>query len=428
MSESFPSEQAYPSRRLRTARSGVLAAILALGLGACALAAAETRAIVVATLAIAALWVATRRGAAATRRFRTQPRMRAAPLWPDASVKAVVAAMREPAFVIDRNLALRFGNEAAGRAFGLAPLGDPFPMRFRAPELLAALEAAVAADEAQSVEFSERTPIDRAWSVDILPIGASVETRAPFLLILFRDRTQASRLERMRTDFVANASHELRTPLASLTGFIETLKGPARDDASARIRFLDIMGDQAARMSRLIDDLLSLSRIETKRRLRADERVDLADVLGAVVQQFAIPAAEKGLPIETEGLAAGAMLVNGDRDELIQVFANLVENACKYGDGGSRVVVGLKREGSRVEAFVQDFGRGIAPEHVPRLTERFYRVEEGSSGVRGTGLGLSIVRNVLIRHATRLHVRSAPGAGSTFSVRFPLLRRSDQNT
>ncbi|WP_062206323.1 ATP-binding protein [Aureimonas sp. AU12] len=400
-------------------RRTLVPATLALGLLIVAVAVPDARVLVGATGVLALVVALLTRGRRSRRSLLRAPqRARLAPLWPDASIKSVVEAMREPAFVIDRMLALRFGNGAASRAFGGSTLGDPFPMRFRAPDLLAALEAAVSDGEVQSVDYAERAPADRSWSVDILPIRGAGEGRASFFLVLFRDHTQARRLERMRTDFVANASHELRTPLASLTGFIETLKGPARDDAAARLRFLDIMGDQAARMSRLIDDLLSLSRIETKRRLRADERVDLAEVLASVVQQFTPASAEKGLPIELTGADAGPVFVNGDRDELTQVFANLLENACKYGDGGGRILVGLRRDGSVAEAFVQDFGQGIAPEHVPRLTERFYRVEEGSSRIRGTGLGLSIVRNVLIRHHTRLTVSSIPGQGSTFAVRF----------
>lgn len=355
---------------------------------------------------------------------RTRPhgagsgRTRQQPLWPDASVKGVVEAVREPAVVVDRSLALRYANAAAMRAFGPLALGDPIAMRFRAPDLLAALERALESDDAEQEELTERLPTDRSWGIDILPLQLAGSERPPFFLLLFRDHTQARRLERMRTDFVANASHELRTPLASLTGFIETLKGPARDDAAARARFLDIMQDQARRMSRLIDDLLSLSRIETRRRLRANEAADIADVLRSVARQHGPQASEGGIAVQLVGLDGDSVLVNGDRDELIQVFANLFENACKYGSDGGRVEIGLRRDGEGVEAYVRDFGKGIKAEHVPRLTERFYRVEEGTAGKPGTGLGLSIVRHVLTRHRTRLAIVSEPGKGSTFSVRF----------
>ncbi len=336
--------------------------------------------------------------------------------------------MREPAFVFDRDLALRFSNANGIRTFGNMALGDPIAMRFRAPELIAAMAEAIETGDAQITDYAERTPSERAWAVDILPMPMPGETRAVFFLALFRDRTQMRRLERMRTDFVANASHELRTPLASLSGFIETLKGPARDDAKARAQFLDIMQDQARRMSRLIDDLLSLSRIEMRRRLEPGETADLVAILQVVVQQTAPTAREKELDLVLTGLDAGEALVNGDHDELVQVFGNLAENALKYGDGGGRIEIGLLRRGGEAEAYVRDFGQGIAPEHVPRLTERFYRVEDGSGRARGTGLGLSIVRNVLMRHNTRLQIASIPKEGSTFSVRFRLaLPRVQEN-
>ncbi|BDA83556.1 two-component sensor histidine kinase [Aureimonas sp. SA4125] len=351
-------------------------------------------------------------------------RRRQSPLWPDAGTKAVVEAMLEPAFVIDRNLLLRFRNGVSERAFGNMTLGDAISLRFRSPELLAAIEASVADRKTGSADFVEGRSSDRFWSVDILPIPASQGERPSFFLLLFRDRTAERRIERMRTDFVANASHELRTPLASLIGFIETLQGAARDDAVARARFLDIMRDQAARMSRLIDDLLSLSRIEMKRHVAVEGRVDLAEILREVREALEPLAGESALSIEIEA-EPGAHIVAGDRDELLQVFSNLVENACKYGEGGKRVVMTLKRtrgrDGAFVEASVSDFGAGIAAEHVPRLTERFYRVETaGSRARKGTGLGLSIVRNILVRHRARLLVHSVVGQGSTFTARFPV--------
>ncbi len=380
----------------------------------------QLRPVVAGVLVLSALVELIQRSARASLRAKAGKVGEVAPLWPNASVKSVVNAMREPAFVLDRDLALRFSNAVGIQTFGNMVLGDPIAMRFRAPEFIAAMAEAIEADEPQLTEYAERAPSDRAWAVDILPMPMPGEAQTHFFLALFRDRTQMRRIEKIRTDFVANASHELRTPLASLSGFIETLKGPARDDPKARAQFLDIMQDQARRMSRLIDDLLSLSRIEMRRRLEPGERADIASVLRVVAQQSAPTAAEKDLALELVGLDEGEALVNGDHDELVQVFGNLAENAMKYGDGGGRIQIGLTRGPDTVEAFVRDFGRGIAPEHVPRLTERFYRVEDGSARARGTGLGLSIVRNVLIRHNTRLSIASIPGQGSTFSVRFRL--------
>lgn len=345
------------------------------------------------------------------------PRRRS--LWPDTGLKSVVEAMPEPALLVDAALTLRYRNGRCVEAFGEIALGDPIALRFRAPPFLAAAQAAVGGAEARSVDYVERLPVDRSWSVDILPIRDSERETPSFFLFLFRDRTAERRIERMRTDFVANASHELRTPLSSLIGFIETLQGPARNDETSRTRFLEIMRVEAGRMSRLIDDLLSLSRIETKPPLGAGDRADAAEIVTTVAELLAPMAASSDVEITVEGVMAAPVLVGGDRDELVQVVSNLVENGCKYAAGGRRLVLGLRNLTDRsVEIFVTDFGPGIADRHLPRLTERFYRVEEGEGPrTRGTGLGLSIVRNILARHGTRLQVNSSLGKGATFAFR-----------
>ncbi len=328
---------------------------------------------------------------------------------------AAVSAMPEPALLVDRSLSLRFANAAAEEAFGTLDAGDPVALRFRAPDVLAAAEEALASNEAREADYLERAPDDRSFSLDLLPVRlGEAET---YLLMRFRDRTAERRIERMRIDFVANASHELRTPLASLMGFIETLQGPARGDRAAQKQFLEIMHRQAGRMARLIDDLLSLSRIETKRRLTAEDRADLAEVLEAVRSEMSALAQEVDVELAVEIGEVGPSEITGDRDELTRVFANLVENACRYAAEGRRVVVGLRPVGDSIEAYVQDFGPGIEERHIPRLTERFYRAK-ADAFPGGTGLGLSIVRNILLRHGTRLVIRSKEGEGSTFSARF----------
>jgi two-component system phosphate regulon sensor histidine kinase PhoR len=234
----------------------------------------------------------------------------------------------------------------------------------------------------------------------------------------------------MRSDFVANASHELRTPLASLSGFIETLQGPARSDAPARDRFLAIMKEQATRMARLIDDLLSLSRIEQKAHIHPDNAVDLGALVRQVADGLSPLAHEREVEVKIADQAS-SLLVPGDRDELIRVFENLIENALKYGAPGRRVDITLVREpanGAKEGAkeavvSVRDYGPGIAPEHLPRLTERFYRVDISESRAQGgTGLGLALVKHILNRHRGRLVIESTPGAGATFAVRLPLLK------
>jgi len=247
------------------------------------------------------------------------------------------------------------------------------------------------------------------------------------VVIMLRDLTQARRVEQMRVDFIANASHELRTPLASLLGFVETLQGPARNDAVAREKFLAIMRAQATRMSRLIDDLLSLSRIELNAHVRPDKPVDLVPIVGHIADTLAPLALERGVTVTIEKQAE-TLNVLGERDELIRVFENLVENAIKYGASGGLVEITLAahaRPGGRAEEVVvtiRDHGPGIPAEHVPRLTERFYRVDVAQSRDKGgTGLGLAIVKHIVARHRGRLTIESEVGEGSAFSVRLDRL-------
>jgi len=246
-------------------------------------------------------------------------------------------------------------------------------------------------------------------------------SRPDLVLVTFHDLTPLRRVEEMRADFVANASHELRTPLAALLGFIETLQGSAREDTKARERFLAIMQEQARRMARLIDDLLSLSRIELNAHRRPDTPVDLVPIVRQVVDGLETLARDRGVTVNIE--AANAVKVLGDHDELVRIFENLIENALKYGAAGKRVDIRLASspdDEPEAHVSVRDFGPGIAPEHLPRLTERFYRVDVSESRAQGgTGLGLALVKHILARHRGRLTIESAPGAGATFTIHLP---------
>ncbi len=270
------------------------------------------------------------------------------------------------------------------------------------------------------IEHSERLPSERVYVVRIAPVELpEADIEAGFFLLSFRDISELRHIDRMRSDFVANASHELRTPLASLRGFIETIQGPAKSDAKAQQRFLGIMLDQTTRMSRLVDDLLSLSRLELKSHIAPDQKVDLVPLLGHVRDSLLPLAGDLNVTINLH-MPASKVEVLGDRDELVQVFENLMENACKYGQEGKAVEVTLLNEpGQAVEVVVSDSGPGIPAEHVPRLTERFYRVNvEDSRSKKGTGLGLAIVKHILTRHRARLIVKSEVGKGTDFTVRF----------
>ncbi len=250
-------------------------------------------------------------------------------------------------------------------------------------------------------------------------------SQADLLLMTFNDLTPLRRVEEMRADFVANASHELRTPLAALLGFIETLQGPAKNDVAAREKFLSIMQQQATRMARLIDDLLSLSRIELNAHLPPSTPVDLVPLVRHVADGLQTLARDRQVEIRMS-IPAEPVMVLGDRDELIRALENLVENALKYGAAGKRVDVTLSRAQTRAGApeariAIRDFGPGIAPEHLPRLTERFYRVDVADSRSQGgTGLGLSLVKHVLNRHGGRVSIESVLGQGATFTMHLPL--------
>jgi two-component system phosphate regulon sensor histidine kinase PhoR len=266
-----------------------------------------------------------------------------------------------------------------------------------------------------------------------------------------RDETDSRRNERMRADFLANASHELRTPLASLAGFIDTLRGHAKEDPVARERFLDIMAAQAWRMARLIEDLMSLSRIELNEHIRPVDSVDLTLAVSDVVDALGPQAQGAGVAFQVACAPKGQAVVAGDRDQIVQVAQNLVDNAIKYAGRGGRVDVELitdltaegaialrKPHAARLSLLtpdhadehyaairVTDTGPGIKREHLPRLTERFYRVEGQKSGERlGTGLGLAIVKHIMNRHHGGLAVESAAGEGATFVVYFPLAIRA----
>ena len=315
------------------------------------------------------------------------------------------------------------------RASAIAPAlrrGEPISLGLRVPEVLDAIRRAAASGGAQRAEFFERVPVERWYEAIATPVTLPGTTPPiALLLVTFHDLTPLRRVEEMRADFIANASHELRTPLAALSGFIETMQGPARDDTAARDRFLAIMQAQATRMARLIDDLLSLSRIELNVHLRPDKNIDLVAIIRQVVDGLQTLARDRGVEMRMTA-PEDRLLVKGDRDELMRVFENLVENALKYAASGKRIDIVLTVANSPTGArearvAVRDYGPGIAPEHLPRLTERFYRVDVSESRAQGgTGLGLALVKHILNRHGGRLTIESELGQGATFTALLPL--------
>ncbi len=332
----------------------------------------------------------------------------------------------DPLVLFDTDGTILYVNYAAREAFPPLARDTSLYLCFRSPEMHSLIQGIIADGQARSTDYLERLPLERWYRASVMTFETA-KGEADCFILIFRDQTELRRIDRMRSDFIANASHELRTPLASLRGFIETLQGPARDDAGARERFLGIMQTQADRMSRLIDDLLSLSRLEMKAAIPLKDRIDVGQILSHVVETLAPMASGVGVTIDWVKPDHPVWLP-GDKDELIQVFQNLIENACKYGQAGKRVVVTIDEQGAEnspsdglrgFSVSVEDFGPGIPAEHLPRLTERFYRVDVDSSRThKGTGLGLAIVKHILTRHRGRLTVRSQLGKGSVFTVVF----------
>ncbi len=328
---------------------------------------------------------------------------------------ATLAALDLPVLVIDSGTMVLYQNPAAIAHVGWSPERSVLAARIRSPAILDMVTRTLDDRQTRTVEHIERVPSERWYEVRV----AAVPGQGNLFAVSFRDLTEARRMDRMRSDFVANASHELRTPLASLMGFVETMQGPAKDDDKARERFLAIMLDQASRMSRLIDDLLSLSRLEMRAHVPPQGSVDISVLAAHVADSLKPMASEVGVVISLD-LPEIPVLVTGDQDELIQVLENLIANGVKYGQSGGRVEVVVGADtGEGVTVAVRDHGPGISREHLPRLTERFYRVDvESSRTKKGTGLGLAIVKHILTRHRARLTVRSEPGEGATFTVRF----------
>jgi two-component system phosphate regulon sensor histidine kinase PhoR len=336
---------------------------------------------------------------------------------------AILENLPDPLLLLSAEGRLLRANRAARALLG-ASASDPGDASalLRHPALAEALEKVAAGAPSAEADLTLPVPVPREFAARVLALDPPLADGGA-RLVLLADRTRERAVERMRADFVANASHELRTPLAALLGFIETLRGPAEDDPDARRRFLAIMADQAERMQRLLDDLLSLSRIETEEHRPPDGEADLAAVLRAEAAALAPLYAARGTTLV---LSAPEKLPvrPADADQLAQVVRNLLDNALRHGREGGRVeaqAAPAAEDGKPgVELRVRDDGPGIPRQHIPRLTERFYRVDRGRSRqAGGTGLGLAIVKHIVVRHRGRLEIESEEGKGATFRVWLP---------
>lgn len=335
-------------------------------------------------------------------------------------IVSVIDAFPMPVVLIGPDDRVRAANMAVDGILGTELTGKHYITALRQPAMIAAIAEVRASRVSRTIRYTGRDGArDTVFRVAVAAADGDI-------VLTFEDHTAAEEAGQMRRDFVANVSHELRTPLTALLGFIETLGGAAREDPDARDRFLGIMANEANRMTRLVDDLLSLSRVEEDERVRPREHVDLGALLSSVI---------KGLEPQAQGAGVTvsllqkdlAEMVPGDAGQLVQVFTNLIENAIKYGASGGEVTVTVfaremhrRIQSEAVQVSVIDQGDGIAEHHIARLTERFYRVDNHRSReVGGTGLGLAIVKHIVNRHRGRLLVESELGKGTKISVFLP---------
>ncbi|MBN2739951.1 MAG: PAS domain-containing protein [Rhodobacteraceae bacterium] len=319
-------------------------------------------------------------------------------------------------------------NPEAQRIFGAHALNRPYVTILRQPDFGTAVDRALRGEQPSRVRLRliARDGGQSVQLASVVALSPELSQKNGGVLVSFEDITALETAVEMRRDFVANVSHELRTPLTALMGFIETLRTAARDDPAARDRFLSIMEREAARMNRLVGDLLSLSRVEGDERMRPTGVVDISAVLRSVMQTLEHSAQAASVILMREG-ENGVLRVPGDYDQLTQVFTNLIENAIKYGGQGGEVRVSVSRipaepvlRAPALQIEVSDRGEGIDPQHLPRLTERFYRVDTHRSREKGgTGLGLAIVKHIVSRHRGRMRIESKPGEGSKFTIVLP---------
>lgn len=343
---------------------------------------------------------------------------------------SIVEGISDPLILLDRNRIVVEANRAARELLGDKIVGQDIAFHLRHPDALQAVEKAIRDGASSELEITLLDPIERdcLMRVNIIRPSSRTDSDAPqqFVIISIYDVSKIKLAEKMRVDFVANASHELRTPLASLSGFIETLQTIGDKDPETRAKFLKIMESEASRMRRLIDDLLSLSRIEMDQHVPPDQAVDVVGVLKSVAHAMDLRLHEKNASFAFN-VAPDIPEILGDRDQLVQVFTNLFDNALKYGNHDAPIEVTVRRcdrlpnrGGPGVMISVFNAGEGIPPEHLPRLTERFYRVDAARSRILGgTGLGLAIVKHIVNRHRGFLKIESTIGVGTIVSVGLP---------
>lgn len=346
---------------------------------------------------------------------------------PAALPQEVLEAFPDPVILLNAARSIVTANRPARDVLGVGRLGGDLALSLRHPDVLAAVDTVLAGVPSITEEIALPVPVPRTFTLHVARLPEPGNREEPQVILVLHDETRAKKAEQSRADFVANASHELRSPLSALIGFIETLRGPASNDADARERFLGIMHDEALRMARLVEDLMSLSRVEINEHVRPRGDADIGRILMAVADALLVRSEGRGMSLDIhcpDTLPA----VAGDPDQLTQVFHNLVDNAIKYGRADTPIDISAEpvarlpgSDAGGVSVSVTDKGEGIASIHLPRLTERFYRIDEGRSRrLGGTGLGLAIAKHIVSRHRGQIKIASQEGVGTTVTVLLPV--------
>ena len=331
-------------------------------------------------------------------------------------LQPIVDALPHPALILDVEYKIQSANEAAESLFETKLVGLDFVRVLRQPGAIECLSKTVETGKLKTCDLVLHLQTPRTYKASAAPL---VGLGSDCILFTLLDISAEIDAEKSRSTFVANVSHELRSPLTSLMGIVETLQGPARNDETARDNFLNLMQGETQRMSRLVGDLLSLSKLEAKEHLPPDGAVDIPELIKRVIAVLSESRPDYKNRVEFEAPKDFSTIL-GDRDELTEVFQNLIENALKYSQPNTFVGVSVVQDENNVTITIKDKGEGIAPEHLPRLTERFYRVDKGRSReAGGTGLGLAITKHILNRHRGRLSIKSTVGEGSLVSVTLP---------
>ncbi len=340
--------------------------------------------------------------------------------------REVLEGFPDPVILLSAQRSIVAANRPARDVLGVGRLGGDLALSLRHPDVLAAVDTVSSGVPLISEEIALPVPVPRTFTLHVARLSDAAHAEDPQVILVLHDETRAKKAEQSRADFVANASHELRSPLSALIGFIETLRGPASDDAEARERFLGIMHDEALRMARLVEDLMSLSRVEINEHVRPRGQADLGRILTGVADALLVRAEGRGMTFDIQ-CPANLPAVAGDPDQLTQVFHNLVDNAIKYGRADTPIHIAARPvdklpggDAGGVSVSVADNGEGVAAIHLPRLTERFYRIDEGRSRrLGGTGLGLAIVKHIVSRHRGQIKIISQEGQGTTVTVFLP---------